>query len=246
MNDIKDDAARQDETGRDTEAGEGSCRGDGAAETGAGNGGGRRCDGPAEGCTCSAQEADAGSSDAGETAGDAAGAATEERSGRPEKNEKKKVRRLEARIAELEKQLEAAGAAGAEKDKQYMLLYAEYDNFRRRTQKEKDGIYGEAYSSALNSLLPVFDNLYRALEAGDSGNLAEGLRMTVKSYEETLSKMGVREIEALGKTFNPELHSAVLHVEDESRGEGEIVEVLARGYEKDGKVIRYPIVKVAN
>lgn len=163
-----------------------------------------------------------------------------------ERNEKKKVKKLEAKIAQLEKELAANKEAAEQKDKQYMLLYAEYDNFRRRSQKEKDGIYSDAYASALNSLLPVFDNLYRAVDADDEKSLGEGLRLTVKSYEEALAKMGVKEIDALGKTFNPELHCAVLHVDDDSYGENEVIEVLGKGYEKDGKVIRYSIVKVAN
>ncbi len=160
--------------------------------------------------------------------------------------DKKKAKKLEAKIAELEKKLAEAEAASKEKDAKYLLLYAEYDNFRRRSQKEKDGIWTDAYSDAINKLLPVLDNLYRAVDSRDAAGLAEGLAMTVKSYEDSLAKMGVEEIKALGETFDPDKHSAVLHVEDENYGEGEIVEVLAKGYIRDGKVIRYAVVKVAN
>ena len=160
--------------------------------------------------------------------------------------DKKKNKKLESRIAELEKKLADADAASAEKDNKYLLLYAEYDNFRKRTQKEKHGIWTDAYADALNKLLPVLDNLYRAVESNDPNGLAEGLALTVKSYEEALSKMGIEEIPALGETFDPEKHSAVFHVDDEQYGEGEIIEVLAKGYMKDGKVIRYSVVKVAN
>lgn len=160
--------------------------------------------------------------------------------------DKKKAKKLEARIAELEKKLADTEAASAEKDNKYLLLYAEYDNFRKRTQKEKDGIWTDAYADALNKLLPVLDNLYRAVESNDPNGLAEGLAMTVKSYEEALAKMGIEEIKALGETFDPEKHCAVFHVDDGQYGEGEIIEVLAKGYMKDGKVIRYSVVKVAN
>jgi len=160
--------------------------------------------------------------------------------------DKKKVKKLESRVTELEKKLADAEAAAAEKDGKYLLLYAEYDNFRKRSQKEKDGIWTDAYSDAINKLLPVLDNLYRAVDSQDASGLAEGLKLTVKSYEEALTKMGVEEIKALGETFDPEKHCAVLHVEDEEHGENEIVEVLAKGYVRDGKVIRYSVVKVAN
>ncbi|MCQ2427829.1 MAG: nucleotide exchange factor GrpE [Clostridia bacterium] len=165
-----------------------------------------------------------------------------------DRHEKKKCKKLEAKIAELEKKLAEKEAESAEKDNKYLLLYAEYDNFRKRTQKEKDGIWTDAYSDAINKLLPVLDNLYRAVDSGctDPETVTEGLKMTVKSYEEALKKMGVEEIPALGETFNPELHCAVFHIEDEQYGENEIVEVLGKGYTRDGKVIRYSVVKVAN
>lgn len=163
-----------------------------------------------------------------------------------EKGDKKKVKKLEAKITELEKKLADADAAAKEQESKYMLLYAEYDNFRRRSQKEKDGIWTDAYSDAINKLLPVLDNLYRALESKDDSGLADGLKLTVKCYEDALAKMGVEEIKALGETFDPERHAAVFHVDDEQYGEGEIVEVLAKGYIRDGKVIRYSVVKVAN
>ena len=162
--------------------------------------------------------------------------------------EPRKVRKLEAKIAELEKKLAASEAASAEKDGKYLLLYAEYDNFRRRSQKEKEGIWTDAYSDAVQKLLPVLDNLYRAVDSGctDPATVTEGLRLTLKSYEDALKQMGVEEIPALGETFNPELHSAVMHVDDESFGEGEIVEVFGKGYQRGGRVIRHSIVKVAN
>ena len=156
--------------------------------------------------------------------------------------EKKKLKKAEEQIAQLEASL-------AEENDKYMRLYAEYDNFRRRSQKEKEGIYSDAYVDALTQILPILDNLERAAQYGGDDKehpLSKGLELTLKSFRETLEKMGVKEIEAMGKTFDPNLHNAVFHVDDESYGESEIVEVLMKGYTKGDKVIRYSMVKVAN
>ena len=151
----------------------------------------------------------------------------------------KKTRELEAKIAELE-------AAGAEKDDKYLRLCAEYDNFRRRSQKERENVYSDAYSDAINALLPVLDNLGRAVGCDDPKALAEGLALILKSFDEGLAKLGIEEIKAVGETFDPERHYAVLHIEDENYGENEVVEVLQKGYTRGDKVIRYAVVKVAN
>ena len=151
----------------------------------------------------------------------------------------KKTRELEAKIAELE-------AAVAERDDKYLRLCAEYDNFRRRSAKEREGIYSDAYADAINALLPVLDNLGRAVGCEDPKALAEGLALILKSFDEGLSKLGIEEIKAEGETFDPERHYAVLHIDDENYGESEVVEVLQKGYVKGDKVIRYAVVKVAN
>ena len=110
-------------------------------------------------------------------------------------------------------------------------------------------VMNDASSDATNhvtSLLPVYDNIERAAAYtdADAEKLAEGIRLTVKSFDEALKKLGVTEIEA--KTFDPSLHNAVMHVEDETKGDGEIVEVFQKGYKKGDKVIRYAMVKSAN
>ncbi len=151
----------------------------------------------------------------------------------------KKTRELEAKIAELE-------AAVAEKDDKYLRLCAEYDNFRRRSQKERESVYSDAYADAINALLPVLDNLGRAVGCEDPKALAEGLALILKSFDEGLGKLGIEEIKAVGETFDPERHYAVLHIEDENYGENEVVEVLQKGYIRGDKVIRYAVVKVAN
>lgn len=151
----------------------------------------------------------------------------------------KKMRELEAKVAELE-------AAVAERDDKYLRVCAEYDNFRRRSQKEREGVYSDAYADAINALLPVLDNLGRAVGCEDPKALAEGLALILKSFDEGLSKLGIEEIKAVGETFDPERHYAVLHVEDENYGENVVVEVLQKGYIRGDKVIRYAVVKVAN
>ena len=156
--------------------------------------------------------------------------------------EKKKLKKAEAEIERLKADL-------AEEQEKYMRLYAEYDNFRRRSAKERDGIYSDAYSDAITQILPIIDNLERAAQysADDPESpMAKGIELTVKSCVEALNKMGVYEIEALGKQFDPNFHNAVMHVDDDSFGENEIVEVFMKGYVKGDKVLRFSMVKVAN
>ena len=140
----------------------------------------------------------------------------------------------------------AAKKEAEELNERYLRMLAEYDNFRKRSAKEREGIYADAYTDALISILPVLDNLERADACKESDALAKGLELTLKSFRDTLAKMGVEEIEAEGKPFDPNFHNAVMHVEDESFGESEIVEVLMKGYKRGDKVIRYSMVKVAN
>ena len=156
--------------------------------------------------------------------------------------EKKKLKKAEAEIERLKAEL-------AEEQEKYMRLYAEYDNFRRRSAKERDGIYSDAYSDAIAQILPIIDNLERATQysADDPESpMAKGIELTIKSCVDALNKMGVYEIEALGKPFDPNFHNAVMHVEDETLGENEIAEVFMKGYVRGEKVIRFSMVKVAN
>lgn len=126
----------------------------------------------------------------------------------------------------------------------YLRLMAEYDNFRKRSLKERDGIYAEAYSDAVKQLLPVIDNIERSVAFATDDETRKGLNMIVTQMMEALGKMGVTVIET--KEFDPNVHNAVMHVDDESYGEGEIIEVFQKGYMYKDKVIRYAMVKVAN
>ena len=157
-------------------------------------------------------------------------------------HDKKKTKKADAEIERLKAELQ-------ESNDKYLRLYAEYDNFRKRSTKERENIYTDAYFDALLQILPVLDNLERAAQFKDDGSesqLARGLELTLKSFIETMNKMGVYEIEALGKEFDPNLHNAVMHVDDENEGENKIVEVFMKGYAKGDKVLRYSMVKVAN
>ena len=162
-------------------------------------------------------------------------------------SDKKKLKKAEAELAETKKKLEAAEAALAEEKDKYLRMLAEYDNFRRRTAKEKEAIYGDATADTIKGLLPVVDTLERAaaLTPEDAESpLGKGITMTLKSATDALAKLGVEEVPT--DVFNPDIHNAVMHIEDESLGEGAIVAVFQKGYRKGDHIIRYAMVQVAN
>lgn len=135
---------------------------------------------------------------------------------------------------------------------QLLRTLAEYDNFRKRTQREKDQLYSDSLTDVVSSWLPLIDNLDRAIVAAErelsekEEVVVEGIRMIQRQSHEILTKLGVEEIPALGQTFDPQLHHAVLQVEDEAAGEQEIVEVFEPGYRRGERIIRPSVVKVAN
>ena len=135
----------------------------------------------------------------------------------------------------------------AEAADKYLRLAAEYDNYRKRTAKEKDGIWTEAKAQTVAAFLPVYDNLERALKQ-DTADEAykKGVELTMKGLQDALTGLGVEVIPALGETFDPNRHSAVMHVDDEEAGENTIVEVFQQGFLCGDKVIRFAMVKVAN
>ncbi len=130
----------------------------------------------------------------------------------------------------------------------YMRTLAEYDNYRKRSIREKEAIYPEARADAAAKFLPVMDNLERALAAETEKNaFYDGVVLVKKQLDEVFKALGVEEISAKsGEPFDPELHNAVMHVEDESLGEGVIVEELQKGYRLGDKVLRHSMVKAAN
>ena len=135
----------------------------------------------------------------------------------------------------------------ADVNDKYLRLAAEYDNYRKRTAKEKESIYGDAKADTIKPLLAVYDNLERGIAQYDEADVhRQGLELILRQFTETLTKLGVTEIEAQGQPFDPEKHNAVMHVEDESAGENTVVEVFQKGFMIGDKVLRFAMVKVAN
>ena len=165
-----------------------------------------------------------------------------------EKKEKRFGRKKEdERAAALEAEKEALEKEKAALNDKYLRICAEYDNFRRRSQKEKDNLYGEIKANTVQQFLPVYDNLTRALKQGTEDEAyRKGVEMIMTQFENTLEKLGVKKIESLGQTFDPKLHNAVMHVDDEEQGENTIVEVFQEGFTVNDRVIRFAMVKVAN
>ena len=146
------------------------------------------------------------------------------------------IQALEARIAELE------AAAEAQQD-QYKRVLAEYDNFRKRSAKEKEGIYGDVTAQTVSAFLPVLDNLERAAAREDA---SQGTQLIHKQFCDVLAKLKVEACAKVGDTFDPNLHNAVMHTEDETLGVNVIAEVLQQGYTMNGRLVRAAMVKAAN
>ncbi len=155
------------------------------------------------------------------------------------KSKKKENEALEARIAELEGKL-------AECEDKHLRMAAEYENFRRRSREEHEGVYASAVGDTVAELLPIIDNLERAEGFTDADKVREGLVMISSSVAGALSKLGVEAFGAVGDKFDPNLHNAVMHEENEELGEGEITAVFQKGYKKGNKIIRFAMVKTAN
>ena len=130
---------------------------------------------------------------------------------------------------------------------QFLRLAAEYDNYRKRTAKEKESLWAGAKADTVQAFLPVYDNLERALKQ-DTADEAykKGVEMTMNQLREVFAKLGITEIEAQGKPFDPNLHNAVMHIEDENLGENIVAQVFQAGFMLGEKVIRFAMVQVAN
>ena len=165
--------------------------------------------------------------------------------------EPKKETRAEKKAAK--KEAKAQEKAAKEPDElailndKYLRVCAEYDNYRRRSQKEKEALYGDIKADTVVKFLPVYDNLERALnQTTEDEAYRKGVEMIMSQFFATLEKLGVTPMDCLGQTFDPSLHNAVMHVDDEEKGENEIVEVFQKGFLLGEKVIRFAMVKVAN
>ena len=134
-----------------------------------------------------------------------------------------------------------------EANDKYLRLMAEYDNYRKRSARERDSIYADVRVDTVTKFLPVYDNLERALAAQTEDEaFRKGVEMTFTQLQEIMKKLGVEAIEAVGKTFVPSMHNAVMHVDDENAAENTVVEVFQKGFRRGERVIRHAIVKVAN
>lgn len=144
-------------------------------------------------------------------------------------------------------ELEKARKAQAQEHDQYLRLAAEYDNFRKRTQREKDAIYQNAVADTAKKLLPVYDNLERALKNDTTDEaFKKGVEMTMTELLKIMEGLGIKPFGAAGEPFDPEKHNAVMHIDDESLAENTIAEVFQSGFTLGEKVIRFAMVKVAN
>ncbi len=153
----------------------------------------------------------------------------------------------ETEVAEVEEKETIEKEKYDELYDKHLRLMAEFDNFKKRTQKEKEELGAFATVNTIEKLLPVIDNLERAISSIEEKNtFSDGVEMVYKQLIEILEKIGVEEIESVGKEFDPNIHNAVMHVEDEEAGSNIIVEEFMKGYKFKDKVIRYSMVKVAN
>ena len=187
-----------------------------------------------------------------EQAKEASAAEQNEQTAAQAKPEAEAAKQPEEKKHEDAKQQEAsefgkAQQALAQEHDSYLRLAAEYDNYRKRSQKEKDNLYTEIRSETVEKFLPVYDNLERALaqETQDAA-FKKGVEMTMNQLVSVMEKLGVESFGAVGDHFDPQLHNAVMHIEDESLGENVIAEVFQKGFKVGEKVVRFAMVKVAN
>lgn len=173
------------------------------------------------------------------------------------KEKKEKTSELRKAIEDKDKELSELKKTIEDKDKElndYIELLrrsrAEFDNYRKRTNKEKETVYDDGFGDAIKKMLPIVDNFERAVECGSSNetndSFYDGIKMVLKQIKDCFSDCGVEEINALNEKFDPNFHNAVMHEEDSNYGENEVIEVLQKGYKYKDRILRYSMVKVAN
>lgn len=158
------------------------------------------------------------------------------------------TQQADEKVTELEQSIQKKDEEITELNEKYMRLVAEYDNFKKRTVKEKEALYANSVCDIVKELLPVIDNLERAMNSFEDKESEhyKGFEMVLRQTNDIFAKIGVEEIKAEGETFNPDLHNAVMHIDDENFGENVVAEQFQKGYTYKDKVIRYSMVKVAN
>ena len=155
---------------------------------------------------------------------------------------------VDEKVSELEQNIQKKDEETASLNDKYMRLVAEYDNYKKRTVKEKEALYTSSVCDIVKELLPVMDNLERAMNSFEDKESEhyKGFEMVLRQTSDIFTKIGVEEIKAEGETFNPDLHNAVMHIDDDNFGENVVAEQFQKGYTYKDKVIRYSMVKVAN
>lgn len=168
------------------------------------------------------------------------------------KSEKKESAKIELNDLKAEakpksKHIKALEDEIAEQKNRYLRLAAEYDNYRKRTAKERDNIFSDAYISAINSLLPIYDNVERAAaQPCTDVEYKKGIDLILKQIKDIFNKLEIEEVPGVGEKFEPQYHNAVMHIEDDSLDENVIVEVMQKGFMLKGRIIRHAMVKTAN
>ncbi|MDL2233078.1 nucleotide exchange factor GrpE [Ruminococcaceae bacterium OttesenSCG-928-L11] len=204
---------------------------------------------PASGSSCPIQNANSGTT-----------YRQNERKGTRALSKKKPVNPEEQDIDTIEETPEAADAPGAERSEQqllqekyddlndrYLRLMAEYDNYRKRSQKEKDDIYPNAVANTIAKFLPVIDSLDRASQFDyNTEDFSKGFDMICTNFGDILKSLGVEEVGVVGEPFDPNIHNAAMRIEDEELGENVVSQVFQKGYKMGDKVIRYAMVQTAN
>lgn len=170
-------------------------------------------------------------------------------------NQSDDIGAFNSEIDQLRASLARQEAEAKEHYSRLQYMAAEFDNFRRRTAKEKERLFLDATVEVVSAFLPVLDNLERAAAACPAGEtcapetktLADGIGLLTRQFQEVVTKLGVTEIATVGQPFDPAMHNAVMHIDDDALGENEVVECFQKGYQyKDGTVVRHSMVKVAN
>ena len=169
---------------------------------------------------------------------------TEEKKAEEEATETDKKEKKDKKFFHRDqKELEAAKAQLAEKENQYLRLYAEYENFRKRSEKEKTDCYNSAYGDALTAFLPLIDSMTQAMQFSPED---EGIKALAKQLSDILTKLNITEIESDGAQFDPNVHNAIMHEENPEVGENVITQTFQKGYKRGDKIVRFAMVKVAN
>lgn len=173
-----------------------------------------------------------------------------EKDNKQDENAEADIKGEDSDIGRIKLQLENKTKECEEYFGRLQRVAAEFDNFKKRTLKEKEALYSEAVCDVVAAFLPVIDSIDRALEACEGNNgeesIKEGIELIKRQISEVMKKLQIEEIKSLGEKFNPELHNAVMHVEDEKYGQNVVVEEFQKGYKYKDKVIRHSMVKVAN